>query len=610
MIGLGLVAAACRDPNPYFDEPPFPTTTAASSTGYEPPTSTDVLPTDGVTGDTGTTVGGGSLSASASDVGETTFETTATTGALCMAGETVCDGLDAKICDGMGGYLSSEGCGALCVSGIGCADCVPGTGQCVGDFAQSCGDDGLWIDEQDCDPAQGLTCDPDAGACDGACASAALGTSHLGCDFYAVTLASYHPQDPPWFGSFAAVIVNPGGEIANITVTQGDLLVLMGPVYGGTAATITLDYVDPLVIPDGADTGPSALVSGAAYRIRSDQPVAVFQFDPINAQTTGEASLLYPVHTWTGDYVVASRAHFVSANDDSLPGFYTVVASEDATTVAVTPSPTVGAVQAGGGIDDAGDGVVVLDAGDVLQVLSSDLGNPGGSDHTGTFVSADKPIAVFGGHKCGEAPTDTFYCNHLEESMPPIASLGTDYVLAAPHGPNLEVLPTVTRVIAVFDDTELVYEPDDLPLATNLAKAGDFLEIDGYTIDRVTADAPILVVQYIGGVNQVGAKTAQAVAVPLAQFRDSYRVYASLGYGSASATLIAATGTTVTRDGVPVEGWTEIGATGHSVARVTLAGSDDGSYEYLGDAPFGVSVYGYDNGVSYWIPGGQELAVQ
>src|SRR5690606_13738503 len=104
------------------------------------------------------------------------------------------------------------------------------------------------------------------------------------------------------------------------------------------------------------------------------------------AGATNDASLLLPVNAWTGDYVVASYAHFPQLG---YPGFYAVTARLDGTTVTLSPSATGKLVQAGGGVAADGTGAVVLNAGDVLQVVTA----PGG-DLTGTAISADKPVQV------------------------------------------------------------------------------------------------------------------------------------------------------------------------------------------------------------------------
>src|SRR5690606_19329032 len=112
--------------------------------------------------------------------------------------------------------------------------------------------------------------------------------------------------------------------------------------------------------------GPSKVAPAGAYRLRSDQPVTVYQYNPLDSTLSNDASLLLPVNAWTGNYLIASWAQW-----SAFPGFYAVVASEDGTTVVVTPSASGGSVSAGDGIQDDGTGQAKLDAGDVLVVYST-----------------------------------------------------------------------------------------------------------------------------------------------------------------------------------------------------------------------------------------------
>ena len=120
------------------------------------------------------------------------------------------------------------------------------------------------------------------------------------------------------------------------------------------------------------------LAVDGAYRVRTDQPVTVYQYNPLNYKKnstftyTNDASLLLPTNTWTGNYMVVAR------NDWSgYPGLYAVVAKEDDTQVTLLPSATGGSVTAGAGVAANGTGTVTLNEGDVLQVTSvGDSGQP------------------------------------------------------------------------------------------------------------------------------------------------------------------------------------------------------------------------------------------
>ncbi len=49
------------------------------------------------------------------------------------------------------------------------------------------------------------------------------------------------------------------------------------------------------------------------------------------------------------------------------------------------------------------------------------------NDLTGTIINANKPIAVFVGHQCGQIPTSAGTCDHLVEQVPSFASYGRTF---------------------------------------------------------------------------------------------------------------------------------------------------------------------------------------
>ena len=62
-------------------------------------------------------------------------------------------------------------------------------------------------------------------------------------------------------------------------------------------------------------------------------------------------------------------------------------------------------------------------------------------------------------------------------------------------------------------------------------------------------------------------------------------------------------------DGMPLS-FTAVGGSGFGLARVyplTAGPGGDGSHNITGNAPFGITVYGYGQYTSYWYPGGLNL---
>ncbi len=518
----------------------------------------------------------------------------------CAAGLAECSGDVLRVCDANGVWSLPTDCaaaGQICSQQLGCVACLPGVATCVGDASHACRPDGSGFDDIACDPVQGSSCDALTGACNGPCSPQVLGKSYLGCDFYPTVTQQLDSYNVPPANVFAVAVSNPTGTPTDVLVTQGAQTIATATVGANSLQIIKLPWVNALT----KGTGPSAVVPNGAYRLRTKAPVTVYQYNPLEATVSNDASLLLPATAWTGNYVVAAWPHWLS-----YPGWYAVTAREDATTVVLAPSATGMKVQAGGGVTATGTGTVKLNRGDVLQVMTS-----AGGDLTGTLVTADKPVQVLGGHECSDVPLNVTYCDHLEEAMFPIETLATEYVIAPPvQVPNdSKEKAQVVRVIAPFANTTLTFDPDQ-PVNKVLVKAGDFVELSMTTARFVVkADKKILVSQYMVG-QSAGYGTsdpAMVLAVSPAQWRKGYLVHAPVSWSANYVDLTTKTGANIKVDGAAVANWLPIGATGYSIAHVKLANAGGGNHIILGDQSVGVSVMGLLDYGSYWYPGGLDL---
>lgn len=523
------------------------------------------------------------------------------TGGVCRQGEHVCNGNHHAECDGQGGFVDEQDCGAnVCVPDLGCVECVPGDHQCVGDTSHVCNDQGQWEPKEVCDTVQGVSCDAGLGECVGACSEAALGLTYIGCDYYPVVVEQLDAFATPPANVYAVAVANTSGQMATVTVTQGANQIVQTQVAAGGVAVMELPWVTQLV----QGTGPSKVVVDGAYRLRSTQPVTVYQYNPLNGNVSNDASLLLPVNAWGSQYVVAAWNHWPSYN---YPGIYAVTASQDGTIVDLTPSATGGQVQAGGGVAANGTGQIHLDAGDVLQVYST------AGDLTGTRVEANHPVQVIGGHSCSNVPLNITACDHLEESMFPVDALATEYVVVPPvQYPNTSATKAhIVRIIATEPNTNLTTEPNQ-GLPGNLANAGDYVQTPMTTAAfTVSADKKILVAQYMVG-QSAGYGTsdpAMVLAVPTEQFRNEYLFHAAPTWVANFVDIVAPTGASVIVDGAAVTNWAAIGATGLSVAHVPLSNAGNGNHILTTDNAVGISVYGVRDYGSYWYPGGLDLTI-
>lgn len=539
----------------------------------------------------------------------------------CTPGDIICEAFVAYICDESGNLVEDDTCVDVCVDGLGCVVCEPGSLSCDGDQATICLPDGSGYDETTlCDPLQGLSCD--AGACVGPCAEITGG--FLGCDFFPTVTAAMSENMSDY--RFGVVVSNGNDQGANICITQGgsDTCTEMGFIGPNTVQVYALEEVPGLRVPNLSQMmEPSVLIEDASYRVRTDLPVSVYQFNPHPdyLDNSADASLLFPVRAWDTEYFVVARNHW-SWIGYEFPGFYAVVASEQDTTVTLVPSNTGGVVGPGGGVAADGTGQVTLHRGDVLQVFSwrPDDFDPNmvvTSDPTGTRVVADKPIQVIGGSKCTNVPWDEPFCDRLEDSIVPLSLASTSYIVSAPVTPLTDgamEAQRMVRIVATEDDTGISYNPNVPGAPTAIAYAGDYVEFASNATFAINANKRVLVAEYMTGSGfGGGGDPSMALAVPTESFLSEYLIVAPTSYTENWVNVVFDENTVIDLNGnttIDVNGSQQIGVSSWRIQRVQLSNSGDGTHRFTvqGDGmPFGLTVYGYSNFISYWYPGGIDL---
>jgi hypothetical protein len=530
----------------------------------------------------------------------------------CASGAVRCDGLSHQSCVD-GAWVKNETCDNACDAILGCTFCQPNIGTCSGEMSTQCLPDGSAYVDVHCDPVQGMSCDTGNGRCAGACSPDSLGQSYVGCDYFPTVTAQLVSSE----FLFAVAISNTTSSVATVTIDGGALGAPMTfDVQPGSVSVQTLPWVPTLKKCNGTGFGgcvtpdpfvPEHAVNGA-YRLRSTQPVTAYQFSPLDYTNgssfsyTNDASILLPANSLGRRYVVGAYPFWPSF---SYPGFTAITATQDDTVVTVASKVAV----TGNGFDFQVDTPtnVTMQRGDVLQLLNMS------GDLTGSSVVADKPIQVMGGHYCTNVPEAIPYCDHLEESMLPIESLSTEYAITAPALPAIPAgKERVIRIIAADANTNLTYDPPLPGAATTLAAAGDFTQVERVAGDYViSADKKIMVIEFMEGQDAGGGTgdPALAIAVPTEQYRMDYQFHAPINYESNYVNVTAPTGAAIMLDGVAVTGFTQIGTSTLSVARVAMGTGVGGMGDHAitGDMPFGITVYGYGQYTSYWYPGGLDL---
>ena len=534
----------------------------------------------------------------------------------CTDGMTRCTGNELQSCQN-GSFVTTETCAMACDPSLGCVACVPNTGTCNGDTSTACLPDGSGFADEYCDPVMGSTCDASTGLCTGPCSDRSLGKSYIGCEYYAtVTSQLVNPSF-----QFAVAISNTTTSVANVTIEGGALATpITATVNPNEVATRYLPWVPALktcntqgFLECGAPQQYGALAAKGGYRIRSTQPITVYQFSPLDYSSGGafsysnDASLLLPTNAWAGEYVVASWQAWNAGQGGIMPGLLAVTAGEDGTAVTIT---TRANTTGGNGAPSFVAGtpqMVMLNRGDVLQLMTQN------GDLTGSRVSATKPVQVIGGHHCTQVPIGSPACDHMEESTFPTETLANRYLVTPPQlgaAPRVQMI----RIVATAANTTVMLDPANVGGPYTLTNPGEFVELALKNQNfEVRADQKILIAQYMVSQDAPGGNGSgdpgMALAVPVAQYRTSYQFHAPTNYTANFVNITAPTGAEVTLDGalVPAASYVSIGNSGHGVARVALANTGTGTHTATSTMAFGISVYGYGSYTSYWYPGGLDL---
>ncbi len=432
------------------------------------------------------------------------------------------------------------------------------------------------------------------------CERAAREPSSMGCLFYAVDLDQSSGGD---LAPFAVVL----GNVQTDTPATVTVEVREAQVWQLVTDPVTIDPLDThaITLPDWHQDG-SGVLSGGAYRIRSDVPVSAVQFSPLQGLVTGssEAALLMPTTSWTSDVMVMG---WVTEEESDRAAYFTAIAAADGTPATVTPRVNY---LPGAGVPPGPSNVpfrVRLDQGDIVQVTSANsAGNELEFGLSGSTVRSgqEHPIAVFSAHTCASIPVGRGPCSHVQEMISP-DHFGQRFV--APRLPIRDPIdpePTLWQILALKDSTQVTFQgtpgTTGLPPTPVILQSGDVYQayIGGPTDTSgdlaIESDRPISVAAYmINAANPPASPVGGAAMVQLApvdRFFPRYVFYVPDGWFYNYVSLTRRTGQSVVLDGiqVPNAAFSPVGGD-HEVATLPLLA---GPHVLSGLAPFGALVTG------------------
>ena len=357
-------------------------------------------------------------------------------------------------------------------------------------------------------------------------------------------------------------------------------------------------------IPTSAILTSSDIVESKGIRVTAVDPVSV-QAVSVAGATPGSSSsfsadgyLALPANRLGTHYRVMTNA--TSEGVPLAGSAFAVVATKDNTTVSITPT-------AFGGIRPPfAPYQVVMNAGQTYQLF-----NPASSDMTGSLVSADKPVAVFGSHRCANIPSTTGFCDHLVEQLPDLTRLGKKFHVAPFAGRTRYLL----RIMGTADGTQLSYDPA-LPGACVALQSGQFCDVFATTRHQILSTKPLLVAQYMLGSTDQGdgiGDPSMVLVSPVEQAVTDTRfsVYSLAGatQGPRVRVVMPTSGlATLKLDGVSVDPavFTAIGSSGYSEGSIAAAA---GVHRLQAGVPFTAMVYQSGQFASYAYPAASSMLV-
>lgn len=367
--------------------------------------------------------------------------------------------------------------------------------------------------------------------------------------------------------------------------------------------SITANQVTTVTMPQTAFLG----VEGQFYKgihITAATPIVVFGH--IYASNVSGATLLLPVNTLAKDYY--SINYTQRSNEANCYSAFAVVATEDTTTVEITPSAVLNSGHAANT-----PFTITLKKGEVYQGLSvTDLtGTRIRSISSGTNVC--KRIAVFSGSSKIYIGRPNSSADNLFQQVYPTASWGRNYVTAP-----LSARPYDTYRIVISDPTTQVTLNGSVLSSASFTN-GFYYEFNSTVPNIISSDKPIQVVQY--AVTQGNSINGTVVSTdvgdpemiylnPIEQIINNVTLYSPAAFkilqSYVNVIISASAAPSFTIDGTaPAGGFKTVpGSTAYSYGQFAVS---SGTHNMKASDGFNAIAYGFGNAESYGYSAGTNL---
>ena len=415
----------------------------------------------------------------------------------------------------------------------------------------------------------------------------------------------------------------PGGEVGILALTGG---------YAGK---------------DACPTGMTTVLQ--AYRgnvyiesltVTTDAPVAAFDIYPYGGAQSyvTSSSLLLPKTSWGKQYLTVVAGNLGGANPGgSTDGPYVQILAPDADTH-VTFKPSKDSAQLIINYDVAlGQKGVAIPV-NFLGYPTATLRFP--EDLSGSIIESDKPIAVFGGSTCTNVGPEAA-CDMLRQQLTPTSGLGFGYV-AVRYGDRWpDEAPSPWHIVGAVPGTQLTYaptRPDGAPETLDDGEVAEFVAKQPFSVTSQSPGHPFYFgAMMTGGANRPGYVVRDDAGthygpvrplgdpdlvnvVPVAQWTKHVTFVTDPSYGFTNIVVTRGKDEGGVKQPVfldcvgQLDGWQSVGDYDYTRVDTMVSGTNvgactPGKHVAKSDGPFSMTVWGYDDFVSYAYPTGQSVRV-
>jgi hypothetical protein len=357
--------------------------------------------------------------------------------------------------------------------------------------------------------------------------------------------------------------------------------------------------------------------------IQTSVPAVVYDIYPYGGASsyTASATLLLPVDVWDTNYVAVSTWPGLMIAGQGRPMDVDFVAMKDGTKVTFLPTA---AVQGGGSVPASPANTqtsYMLNKGQLLHLTQI-------ADLSGSVVQSNNPVGVWGEHYCMNIPDmNTAACDAGHQQIPPVKALGSEYVAVAYGGRSGSEETVPWRIMGTVKGTTLTWDPpvSGAPTALTVGQLVEFSATGPFVVKAQDDKHPFYLAAHMTGGSAPSANgngdPETVNVVPPQQYLASYLFFTDPTYSFTNLVLTrgkAGDGkyhdVTIDCANGPIPGWQPVGSGAYQYTRLDVqqnhqpVGScDNGKHTIKSDAPFGITVWGYDQYVSYAYPAGASV---